>query len=197
MIAETIALTEHLLRRSRRKLLAPWEKLMAAIVLLALKGERQHFVTLYNEASEQAFAAGVLVTAASLGMSELNSSARLSFGRPIRTPQIAISQIDWTDPDTSAERVKKIAEYEISQAFHDGQRSMANYAQSSGMDLEKRWYAQPDACAICQGNADQDWVPEGMAFDSGDFVAPAHLHCRCACEYREMKPPYALTGTYS
>lgn len=166
---------------------------MAAIVLLALKGERQHFVTLYNEASKQAFSAGVIVTAASLGMKPEPTALQT----PIRTPQIAISQIDWTDPDTSADRVKKIAEYEISQAFHDGQRAMANYAQSSGMDLEKRWYAQPDACAICQGNADQDWVPEGMAFDSGSFVPPEHLHCRCSAEYREMKPPYALTGTYS
>ena len=44
----------------------------------------------------------------------------------------------------------------------------------------KRWILGPDPCEICEANADEDAIPVGDTFDSGDLRPPAHPNCRCA-----------------
>jgi hypothetical protein len=44
----------------------------------------------------------------------------------------------------------------------------------------KRWVISPNACPICQANADEGPIPTEDEFASGDKRPPAHPNCRCA-----------------
>ncbi len=41
------------------------------------------------------------------------------------------------------------------------------------------WVTEPDACPLCQDNADADAIPYGTEFPGGDGYPPAHPRCRC------------------
>lgn len=197
-----VDLTEHLLRASRRKMLGKLEIRMGRIVKRALKGgDRTEFRDRYREISKLAFDAGARLAQVQLGkVLEAKKRGGAPLPRlpdPVRTAELAAGEIDWADTNTDADRVKKIAEYEVSKAFHDGMRAMANYAVSVGGDIEKSWEIQPNACPICVANAEEGWIPEAAPFSSGDFTSPAHAHCQCSVAYRSAEVPYGVTGEYS
>jgi hypothetical protein len=53
----------------------------------------------------------------------------------------------------------------------------------------KRWILAPEACPICEANAEQGAIPVDDDFDSGDSYPPAHPNCRCAIT--AARPPEA------
>lgn len=83
-----------------------------------------------------------------------------------------------------------IAEYEISDAFHQGQTDAARaMSDDIGEDVEKRWDAEDDACDDCLDCADEEWVDidfEYPAFGTDD--PPGHPHCRCGLSFRRALP---------
>lgn len=81
-------------------------------------------------------------------------------------------------------RADSIASTEISAAYNDGVQSLAAEAKSSGLTVEKSWNAEPDACEICQGNADDGWIDDDEPFSSDDDYPPAHPNCRCTVDLR-------------
>ena len=54
----------------------------------------------------------------------------------------------------------------------------ANQMNKSGLEWDKQWTAEPDACDICM-NLDGEEVGVRDAFSSGDMAPPAHPNCRC------------------
>jgi hypothetical protein len=103
---------------------------------------------------------------------------------PARMATLATQQIDWTDPDFSSERATMIAEYEVSTAFHDGMKAMADLWRGGNGPTEKAWQTEDDPCPECADNADDGFIDSEAPFDSGDFEPPAHPNCRCSLEYR-------------
>lgn len=82
-------------------------------------------------------------------------------------------------------RSKAAAEYQVSQAYHQGMRDVADDAARQGIqELQKRWDDQPDACPTCSANAAEGWLPYDILFSSGSSEPPEHPHCRCSIEYR-------------
>jgi SPP1 gp7 family putative phage head morphogenesis protein len=78
--------------------------------------------------------------------------------------------------DMSVSRARTIAITEMNGAF-----SEAALQKMLRLGIEyKRWILSPDACPICQDNADQGAIAVGEDFDSGDERPPAHPNCRCA-----------------
>lgn len=73
-------------------------------------------------------------------------------------------------------RAALIAHTETARAM--SQASMAVYRANH--QRGKRWLAEPDACPICEANADQGPIPLNRPFASGDEATPAHPRCRCA-----------------
>lgn len=89
--------------------------------------------------------------------------------------------------DWQKQRSESIAEYEVSTAYHNGMSDTADgYAQSTGASVEKQWSADPDACPICEENAELEWIPIDQSFPSGVDEPPQHPNCRCSIEYREQ-----------
>lgn len=76
----------------------------------------------------------------------------------------------------SSSRAFTIARTEMNAAF-----SQAALDKMSAIGLEyKRWILSPDACPICEDNADDGAIPLDDEFSSGDDSPPAHPNCRCA-----------------
>jgi phosphohistidine phosphatase SixA len=81
-------------------------------------------------------------------------------------------------------RAQTVAEYEISDNYHQGGKEAA--AEAPG-DVEKSWDIGDEGCPICEANAEQGWIPADESFDSGDDEAPAHPNCDCSVDYRNAE----------
>lgn len=81
-------------------------------------------------------------------------------------------------------RAELVAVTEVGRAYQAGNYAAIDEATIGGLDFEKSWSLEPDACPICRGNADQDWIAYGSLFQSGAQYPPAHPGCRCAALYR-------------
>ena len=82
-------------------------------------------------------------------------------------------------------RAEMIARTETVRAFQTGKHI---YATQTGA-MTKTWSAMPGADAgaaytPCLDNADQDPIPVGADFSSGDPYPPAHPRCRCDVIYQ-------------
>lgn len=88
--------------------------------------------------------------------------------------------------DYSARRAKTVAVTEAARAFQAGNYGAVLDATGTGLEFEKSWLAEGNACPICAANADDDWIAFGSAFNSGDDYPPAHPNCRCANLYRRL-----------
>lgn len=78
--------------------------------------------------------------------------------------------------DMTTSRALTIASTEMNRAM-----SMAAAEQLDVLGVEyKQIILSPDACPICQDNADQDPLPIDEDYDSGDPYPPFHPNCRCA-----------------
>jgi hypothetical protein len=91
----------------------------------------------------------------------------------------------------SPERARAVARTETATALGQGQKEGA---KSQGR-TQKRWVSQGDGdvSALCELNAQQDWIPIDEAFISGDDTVPQHPNCRCNVQYRNT--PIAEEGT--
>jgi hypothetical protein len=95
-----------------------------------------------------------------------------------------VTAVDAVFQDAVDNRAPMIATTEIASAFNAGASAVATAATQNGMQIEKAWNAEDEACDICQPNADQGWIDEADSFDSGDDEPPAHPNCRCSLELR-------------
>lgn len=86
---------------------------------------------------------------------------------------------DLTDEEIQAEvdsLAETVGDTEVASAI---EQAVMDELDSQGF-MSVQWYAQPDACKLCQANAAQGPVPIGSAFASGDATPPAHPNCRCS-----------------
>lgn len=88
--------------------------------------------------------------------------------------------------DYSAKRAKTVAATEATRAFQAGNYGAVLDATGTGLEFEKSWLAEGNACPICAANEAQDWIDFGSSFDSGDDYPPAHPNCRCATLYKRI-----------
>lgn len=76
----------------------------------------------------------------------------------------------------SVSRAAMIASTEINRAM-----STAAMEQLDNNGVEyKQIILSPEACPICEANAEQDPLPVDEDYDSGDSFPPFHPNCRCA-----------------
>lgn len=80
----------------------------------------------------------------------------------------------------SRDRAQTIAVTEVGNAFSQGTLGVAKDLQDEGLDMEKSWLAENDACPICSENADEEWIDVDDDFPSGDDAPLAHPNCLCA-----------------
>lgn len=106
---------------------------------------------------------------------------------PKRTAEMAEKEIDWTDLDHSSKRALMIAKYEVSKAYFDGMKAFAGLWRGGNGPVEKQWELNGEGCeAICQPNAEMNYIDEEAPFDSGDFEPPAHPNCDCGLSFRQV-----------
>lgn len=84
------------------------------------------------------------------------------------------------------EQASTIAEYEVSQAFHDGQRDAAHAVSGdTGDDVLKLWETEDDPCDDCAACEDEGEVELDFIYPAfGVEDCPGHPHCRCSMSYR-------------
>lgn len=74
------------------------------------------------------------------------------------------------------QRADMIASTEMNRAMSDA----ALGKMGDGNIEYKQLVLAPDACEICQDNADEDPIPVDDEYPSGDLGPPFHPNCRCA-----------------
>jgi hypothetical protein len=82
-----------------------------------------------------------------------------------------------------------IARTELAFAYNEGAYRDIRQAQEQGTlgDMVKVWVTAGDdrVCPICEG-VDSEQVNINAYFSNGIFIPPAHPHCRCGVEYKEL-----------
>ncbi len=87
--------------------------------------------------------------------------------------------------DFLGSRAGMVARDQAAVAYERGGYAVAQALAAGGMDLEKAWDGDADACEkVCSPNVDQDWIGIDDVFESGDDTAPAHPDCGCNTLYR-------------
>lgn len=81
-------------------------------------------------------------------------------------------------------RGKTTAFHEVWGGYQAGKRDVARAHEAT---LEKSWNIGAEGCEICQGNAEDGWIPEDAPHDSGDDSPPAHPNCDCDEDYRPVE----------
>lgn len=81
-------------------------------------------------------------------------------------------------------RADTVALQTVSDGYHAGGKDTAAEVRDSGEQVEKRWETGGDACAICQANEEEGYLPDDQPHGSGDFEPPAHPNCDCSESYR-------------
>lgn len=98
-------------------------------------------------------------------------------------------------PEVAQYRSELIARTETANAA--GQASLDFYDRNGFK--EKAWIlGGANICDICQGNADQGYIPIGEAFSSGDDSFPAHPNCQCSLDTKlpdDFDPARSWTGS--
>jgi len=101
---------------------------------------------------------------------------------------------NWSEPQAHIlDRAEMVAVTEVGNAYESGSRAVVQDLQDSGLEYEKSWLAEGDACPICEANAEQDWIPADDAFDSGDDTPTAHPACRCTTLYQRINSDGSTT----
>jgi hypothetical protein len=90
-------------------------------------------------------------------------------------------------------RAHLIAVTESASAYEQGTAQMIAEIMEAGVPMEKAWLDVGDerVCEICEGNADEGWIPAEASFSSGDSEPPSHPADRCTTLYQvaEVVPP--------
>jgi len=86
-------------------------------------------------------------------------------------------------------RARTIAVYESAQAYESGNSIFAASLKEGGIEIEKSYQTSKDdkVSDLCQGNADDGWIPLDEEHSSGVMNPPGHVNCRCYEMYREMR----------
>jgi hypothetical protein len=103
--------------------------------------------------------------------------------------QIAATFTSYGTPDVTKairSRAHMISITETGNAYSEGALVVSRDLKRAGLEMEKAWLAEADACPICDGNASEDWIPLDQPFSSGDDAPTAHPSCRCAIETRAV-----------
>lgn len=93
------------------------------------------------------------------------------------------SNIDDEFADISYNRAFVISNTETNRAMSQGQ---AASMKENGVTTNSWIPAGGNTCEICNGNADDGYIPVGQAFSSGDTEPPAHPSCECYLEAGEI-----------
>lgn len=192
---QTIRVAEHLLRKSRRTVLEPFEKSFRHLVKTYLAGTIPWQPNRITELLQWAYDEGVKFALpmlpsifAEADKKQTSATAillTLGLGGPDRDQYNIQSDLDASTSTADVEsRSLMTAITEISTAYHNGMADLADSVSSRGIEVQKRWLAQPDACPECEENADDGWIPEDIMF-ANDEEPPGHPSCRCSLEYRE------------
>lgn len=79
----------------------------------------------------------------------------------------------------SPERARLIADAEVGNANGDGILGAMFEARAAGLDLEKQWYPDPNACDVCLANAEAGPIPLDQPFPGGVQKPLQHPRCEC------------------
>lgn len=80
----------------------------------------------------------------------------------------------------SAGRARMIARTETIRAHAKGDAQGLQQAQKAGVNVQKEWYADAEACDECLDNMDDGPIDLDDTFSSGDDEPPAHPNCECS-----------------
>jgi len=83
-------------------------------------------------------------------------------------------------------RAHLVAINENAVAYAHGETTLIDEIESTGIKMEKSWHTVGDDNVSdgCQRNADNGWIQNDEAFDSGDMTYPRFPGCRCNVQYR-------------
>jgi hypothetical protein len=95
---------------------------------------------------------------------------------------------NWAEPQAYIrDRAEMVAITEVGQAYEHASRSVVNDLVSHGLEYEKSWLAEADACEhICAPNQDEGWIAIDQQHQSGDDTPLGHPGCRCTELYRRV-----------
>jgi len=83
-------------------------------------------------------------------------------------------------------RAHLVAINENAVGYAHGETTLIDEIESTGIKMEKSWHTVGDDNVSdgCQRNADNGWIQNDEAFDSGDLTYPRFPGCRCNVQYR-------------
>ena len=83
-------------------------------------------------------------------------------------------------------RAHLVAINENAVGYAHGETTLIDEIEATGIKLEKSWHTVGDDNVSngCQRNADNGWIQNDEAFDSGDMTYPRFPGCRCSVHYR-------------
>lgn len=130
-------------------------------------------------------------------LTDVSIGLRLDKDAVLRASQAAVWIADTTgialdikagmskDKALSAGRADKIAVNELSLAFFNGTR----YGWGLDLRARKSWIVSDahDKDDICDDNEDEGPIEINEAFQSGDFIPPAHINCECELGLTRVK----------
>ncbi len=86
-------------------------------------------------------------------------------------------------------RSRRVAVYELGDAYEEGNLIAAKELQAVGLEMEKKALTAGDdrVRPSHKGNAGAGWIPIDSPFPSGDMRFPSDPGCRCTTLYRRRK----------
>lgn len=89
----------------------------------------------------------------------------------------------------SSGRARRIAVYELRDAYEGGQRELVEQVQKRGLDMETYWLTAGDERVRDSHRASQGegWQDVGYTFAAGSDRPPTDPGCRCTALYRRKK----------
>ena len=86
-------------------------------------------------------------------------------------------------------RSRRVAVYELGDAYEEGNRMAAKELQAAGLEMEKKALTAGDdkVRPSHEDNAVAGWIPIDDPFPSGDMRFPSDPGCRCTTLYRRKK----------
>lgn len=105
---------------------------------------------------------------------------------------------NWAEPQAFVrDRAELVSITEIGNAYEYAGRGVVDGLVAAGLDYEKSWLAEGDACPLCADNADEGWIPLDSDFSSGAQQPCAHPACRCTTLYRRVGSDSTAGGASS
>jgi hypothetical protein len=83
-------------------------------------------------------------------------------------------------------RARMIAVTEVGEAYEEGSEEVIQELTDAGLEYEKGWIAEENACETCLENEAEGYIPFDEEFPSGDSRPLAHPWCRCDVVYRRV-----------